>query len=77
MITIEVKKWNIIKLKKYASSPSYKYIVLDIDVEQDFESWKITKEDWYIKILNLTRLLEWYTETSVISKRSVDELLLI
>lgn len=36
---IEVKIWDIIKLKDYASSPRYTYLVLWIDIEVTFW-WK-------------------------------------
>lgn len=71
---MKVKIWDIIKLKEYASSPKYTYLVLDIDIEAEFEAWNIWKEEWYIKLQNLTRLIEWWNEESIISNKSVKEI---
>lgn len=84
---IEVKIWDIIKLKDYASSPQYTYLVLWVDIEVTLEAWKINKEEWYIKILRLNSFIEtpteiekeifWWKqiETSFISKNSIEKIL--
>jgi hypothetical protein len=73
---MEVKVWDIIKLNKYATSPKYTYLVLGLSVEAKMEWGDIKREDWYIRIQNLTRLLEWYNEESIISNRSVSKILI-